>query len=140
MWAFIIILKQSTASILYVHSAYEILKCLALKIWRYVVDGNDNKNSRDDYFTPADISTIALFNHILTCVCICPYLHDCSIRGGMKSLIFHLTFFLHSNAQCPACVIGVMIPYSCCVEVGTLWILQGTACSSLDLKIWQFSW
>ena len=93
LWAFIIILKQSTASILYVHSAYEILKRLALKIWRYFVDGNVHKNSRTDYSTHADISIIALFNHILTRVCICTYLHDCSIRGGMKSLIFHLTFF-----------------------------------------------
>ena len=65
-----IILKQSTASILYVHSAYEILKCLALKIWRYFVDNNGNNINRTDYFTPADISIIALFNHILTCVCV----------------------------------------------------------------------
>ena len=43
------------------------------------------------------------------CGCVCTYLHDCSIRGGTKSLILHVTF-LHTNAHCLTCFIRVMTP------------------------------
>ena len=55
------------------------------------------------------------------------YLHDCSSRGGTKSLMFHAN---NTNAHCPACIIVVMTPCSCCVESEKLQNPQGISCSS----------